>query len=120
MASMPERATQTAGGSSRAEHDRADYPPLIPDLLEHRAMPEVANALRAVTPRVAEEWQRLVHRVIPSADRLTFEQIRDDLPIVLNMIADALGAASAEQARTLLHRTSQHGVQRYEQAYQER
>ncbi|HSV13534.1 MAG TPA: HAMP domain-containing sensor histidine kinase [Tepidisphaeraceae bacterium] len=94
-------------------------PGWIPDLLEHHALHELADALRARTEAISVEWEKLVERTIPSADQLTFEQIRDDQPKILAMIADALEAASADEARGLLGASLEHGEVRFHQGYVE-
>jgi hypothetical protein len=69
-------------------------PQWIPDLLQYHALPEVADAPRARMEAISTEWEKLVERTIPSADQLTFEQIRDDQPKIQEMIAEALGRST--------------------------
>src|SRR5204862_5745745 len=68
--------------------------PLLDVLMRH-AYPELAQGLRARIGRIVERWTALVRQSVPQADELTFAQLTDDLPIVLEQQARALEADRA-------------------------
>src|SRR4051794_18992664 len=82
--------------------------PLL-DVLIRSAHPELAAALRARISRIVERWAGLVRKSIPQADDLTFSQLRDDLPAVLEQQARALAADRAEPTRKLMEIAPKHG-----------
>ena len=90
--------------------------PLL-DVLMRRAYPELAAALRARIPRIVERWAGLVRQSLPRADELTFAQLRDDLPIVLEQDARALEADRAGPTEKLIAMTPKHGETRFHQNF---
>ena len=90
--------------------------PLL-DVLIRRSYPELAAALRARIPRVVDRWAALVRQSIPQADELTFAQLRDDLPMVLEQQAKALAADRAEPTHKLMEITPKHGETRFHQNF---
>jgi len=90
--------------------------PLL-DVLIHRSYPELARALRARIPRIVERWAVLARQSIQGADELTFAQLRDDLPVVLEQQARALAADRAEPTEKLLEMTPRHGETRFHQNF---
>jgi signal transduction histidine kinase len=87
------------------------------DVLMRRSFPELAAALRASIPRITERWQSLVRRSLPSADPLTFSQVRDDLPIVLEQMARALETQRPDPTEKLIEITPKHGEVRFHQNF---
>jgi signal transduction histidine kinase len=91
--------------------------PVASDLLLFRAMPEVADALRARQELIMSRWQEAVRRHLPDADGLTIEQVRDSIPIVLEHLARALASAEPQTTFALLEATKLHGSDRFHQSY---
>jgi signal transduction histidine kinase len=90
--------------------------PLL-DVLMRRAYPELAAGLRARIPRIVERWTTLVRQSVPQADELTFAQLRDDLPVVLEQQARALEADRAGPTRKLIEIAPKHGETRFHQNF---
>src|SRR3954468_34280 len=87
------------------------------ELLRGRAYPELGRALRDRIDTIVERWQHLVRESLPSADELTFTQIRDDMPKVLQQVAAALEADQPFATRKLEEVTHQHGQTRFHQNF---
>ena len=90
--------------------------PLL-DVLMRRSYPELAAALRARIPRIVERWTVSVRQSLPRADELTFAQLRDDLPVVLEQDAKALEADRAGPTEKLIEMTPKHGETRFHQNF---
>lgn len=58
------------------------------DLLAYHAFPRLAAALRSRFDAVIQEWETVVCRTLPAADELTFQQLRNSLPLILQEIID--------------------------------
>lgn len=89
----------------------------IVDLLREHRFPQIADALRARAPYILSEWVALVRRALPSADRLTFEQLRDDVPEALAMMAKSLESDRPNRTEELLAVLPKHGAVRYHQSF---
>jgi len=85
--------------------------------LIYRAFPEIAAALRARIEPIVQRWQRVVKETLPHADELTFAQIRDDLPGVLEHMAKALESNRPRHTQNLMDASSAHGEVRYHEGY---
>lgn len=58
-------------------------------LLENHPLPELASALRGRIDDLMAAWEDAVRQFLPSADKLTFEQLRNDSLGVLRQLADS-------------------------------
>jgi signal transduction histidine kinase len=87
------------------------------ELLKGRAYPELARVLRGVTEAVIRRWEEVVRQVLPSANPLTFEQIRDDMPNVLEHVARALESDQPFATRKLEELAPVHGETRFHQQF---
>jgi signal transduction histidine kinase len=87
------------------------------ELLRGRAYPELGQALRNGIEAIIERWQHQVRESLPSADELTFGQIRDDMPKVLQQAARALESDEPYATRKLEEVTPQHGQTRFHQNF---
>ncbi len=87
------------------------------DFLSSHAFPELAAAVRAVIASTAVSWERAVRAALPSADGLTVEQLRDDLPKVLNYVADALQSTQRYAINSLMDIAPTHGGVRFDQGF---
>ena len=90
---------------------------LFLDLLRHRSFPELANALRAVSATLTAQWAHVVRHTLPTADELTFTQLRDDLPEVLEHMARAIESERPTPTDALADVTPHHGATRFHQSY---
>jgi signal transduction histidine kinase len=87
------------------------------ELLTGRAYPELAASLRAVIESVVLRWQEIVAKALPSADQLTFTQVRDDMPHVLEQVAKSLETNQPFATRKLEAITPLHGGVRFHQSF---
>lgn len=88
------------------------------ELLTGQAYPELAKALRVSIRTIIHRWVELVRASLPSADQLTFVQVRDDMPDVLEQVARALESDRPFAARKLERVTIAHGETRFHQNFQ--
>ena len=87
------------------------------DVLEANSFHQVAAALRGRSEAILARWEELIRELLPTADKLTFSQLRDHLPTTLVKMAEALESTSPAQTRTLINHNSDHGVLRFHQGY---
>ncbi len=87
------------------------------DLLKYQPFPALAEAVRAAGSVVVERWQDVVRRTLPHASNLTTQQLRNDLPNILVLIADALGADEPKATKILMDEAVVHGEARYDQNF---
>jgi signal transduction histidine kinase len=87
------------------------------DLLKYQPFPALAEAVRASVGVVMERWQATVRRTLPSAGELTTQQLHNDLPNILKMIADALEADEPKATKALMDEAVAHGEVRYDQNF---
>jgi signal transduction histidine kinase len=87
------------------------------NLLADYAFPELAAAVRASTPQVVDQWVTAVRKTLPSADELTFSQVRDHIPNILRQLALALESNGPGQTEQLVAITAEHGITRYDQTF---
>jgi len=76
--------------------------------LEERAFPELAAALRARSKAIVREYEQTVDHLIPAADKLTRQQVRDSMPEVLEQIARALESTGPAAAWKLADVSAEH------------
>lgn len=89
----------------------------VVEFLESRKFPQIAAALRARSQYILSEWDALVRDVLPSADRLTFDQLRDDLPEVIERMATSLESDRPGRTKDLLLAGPNHGEVRFHQSF---
>lgn len=87
------------------------------DVLENESFRHAAAALRERSERILTRWENLVRELLPTADKLTFSQLRDHIPTTLAKMADALESTSPAETRSLIYQTTDHGVLRFHQGY---
>jgi signal transduction histidine kinase len=87
------------------------------DVLMNRSFPELAAAVRGAMQSVVTRWVELVQKSFPPADELTFAQVRDDLPLVLEQMARALEEARSGPTEKLLEISPKHGEVRFHQSF---
>src|SRR5437016_2173822 len=84
------------------------------DLLAGRKFAEVAAAVRAGTERIVLAWTALSRQALPTAEELTFAEVRDSLPRVLEQISCALESDQTPPSRSIGELTAEHVVQRFD------
>jgi signal transduction histidine kinase len=87
------------------------------ELLRGRAYPELGRALLDGLETIVQRWQHQVRELLPSADELTFAQIRDDMPKVLQQAAHALESEEPYATKKLEEVTPLHGQTRFHQNF---
>lgn len=87
------------------------------DVLMKRSFPELAAGVRAAIQPVVPRWVNLVQKSLPPADELTFAQVRDDLPTILEQMARALEADRSGPTQKLIEMTPHHGEVRFHQSF---
>src|SRR5688500_4120030 len=85
----------------------------VKSMLEQGQFPEVAAAVRAQLDSIVREWIEVIHRILPGAHELTLAQVRNDLPEVLRVMADALECRCEEEFERLLNLAPLHGSTRF-------
>lgn len=81
------------------------------------AYPEVAVAVRTVLQSTMAAWQSAVRRALPSVDHLTSTQLRDDLPQILECVAETLQSPLDLATDALTEAAPRHGGVRYAQGF---
>lgn len=89
----------------------------IVELLTSSKFPEIAAALRTRLQFIISEWAELVRAALPVADRLTFDQLRDDLPEVLETVSKSLESDRPSFTEALLNLVPKHGEVRFHQSF---
>ena len=93
-----------------------EHRPLL-DLLSGGAYPEMAGVVRARAGAILQRWEGLVREALPRADELTFTQLRDDMPQVLEQIVRSLESDRPQHTERLNEMTSHHGETRFHQSF---
>jgi signal transduction histidine kinase len=87
------------------------------DLLATRPFPKIAAALKARKGRVLRRWEDEVKALLPQADELTLNQLRDHLPQILDQAVEALASCHDEPLSELVEMTRSHGSMRFHQQF---
>jgi len=87
------------------------------DLLATRPFPKIAAALKARKGRVLHRWEDEVKALLPQADELTLNQLRDHLPQILDQAVEALAACHDSPLSELVEMTRSHGSMRFHQQF---
>ncbi|MDB5305553.1 MAG: histidine kinase, partial [Phycisphaerales bacterium] len=87
------------------------------DLLATRAFPRTARAVQARNERIMARWDQTVREILPGADRLTLEQLRDSLPDIIRQIVKSLESPEPQVTLNLVEMTKPHGETRFHQRY---
>jgi signal transduction histidine kinase len=76
--------------------------------------PDMASALRAASPRIAEKWVAAVRHALPDADQFSIDQIRDNLDRVFEEMVAALTSGTLESSAEIKRVASLHGAERHQ------
>jgi len=89
----------------------------IVDLLTTRSFPGLAASLRARAREIVIQWEALIREPLPRAHHLTFEQLRDDIPDIIEQIARSLESNRRRTVEELLSLVPKHGAIRFSQNF---
>lgn len=81
--------------------------------LRHQAFPELAAGLRSRAVEIADAWMNVVREFMPQMDRLTIQELRNDIPAILEAVAKALASDDEEGLEQLRGIAEQHGFARF-------
>lgn len=87
------------------------------DVLKHRAMPELASALRQAEDEILRQWREKVLEILPAADELTMQQLEDHLPLLIDKLAAALESSESQPTNDLVSVSPIHGETRFHQQF---
>jgi signal transduction histidine kinase len=87
------------------------------DLLKFSSYRPVAAAVLARVDAILARWEQTVRDQLPSADRLTLEGLRDELPEILGELGRTLESDDGSHFDLLLKASDGHGRQRFHQSY---
>jgi signal transduction histidine kinase len=83
--------------------------------VEHRAHPQLAAALRSRIGEILLVWEGAVRRTLPSTAELSFNEMADHLPLLLKLLAEAIGSEDPAAMQTLIKQAPEQGIVRIEQ-----
>lgn len=89
----------------------------VQDVLETYSFQQLAVALRERLDKIIARWEVMIREILPTADKLTYLQLRDHLPLTLSKMAAALESTTALETRNLITQTTDHGELRFHQGY---
>jgi signal transduction histidine kinase len=87
------------------------------DLLAYHSFPHLAAALRARSETIIQTWENAVRQMLPAADELTLQQLRNSLPSVLQEMADAFASDKPRDTQELIEGSKSHGTTRFHENY---
>jgi signal transduction histidine kinase len=87
------------------------------DLLKFSPFLELAGAVQQRAPAILNRWLAVVRSEMPTADALTLEQLRDELPNVLLELAKTLEASDGGHFDQMKAAAEEHGEVRFHQSY---
>jgi signal transduction histidine kinase len=87
------------------------------DLLKYSTFPALADAIDARIEQMLTRWYALVREKLPSADQLTVDQMRDELPVILKELAKTIEADDGSHYTRLEQASEGHGTLRFHQSF---
>jgi len=87
------------------------------DLLKYQPFPELADAVRHCKTAVIDQWEATVREVLPAANELTVQDIRNSLPDTIEQMAAALEADDPRPTKDLMELANVHGESRFDQNF---
>ncbi len=85
--------------------------------LRERTYRELAEALRSRIEPILREWEGLVRTHVPPASDVSFAEVLDHLPEILNNMADALFSDDVLEINHLFQRSPEQGIHRFQLHY---
>lgn len=97
----------------------AAEPPLDPpmDGLKNKVFAEASAALRARSAHIVDRWQKVVREILPTAEELTWAQLRDHVPLIVDQIIEALESVQSGPTERIAEISKPHGEVRFHQDY---
>jgi signal transduction histidine kinase len=83
----------------------------------HRGFPELAQALCRASDGIVQQFIEALRSEVPESRKLAEGQIIDDLPRLLQVLATSVETGEAEDIRTLLDESPEHGGVRFRQQF---
>jgi signal transduction histidine kinase len=80
--------------------------------LTHRPFHELADTIRSRVDEITLAWDAAVRMAMPQMQRLTFDELKDSTPEILNAIADALASDDPNLIDELVKRAPAQGLSR--------
>ncbi len=87
------------------------------DLLKFSSFAELAAAVEGRLEATLGRWEAVVRSELPSADRLTIGQLRDELPDVITRLAQALRDSDGSGFEAFETASAGHGSDRFHHSY---
>jgi signal transduction histidine kinase len=87
------------------------------DLLKYQPFPELAEAVRRCKAAVIDQWELTVREVLPAANELTVQDIRNSLPDTIEQMAAALESDEPRPTKDLMELANIHGESRFDQNF---
>jgi signal transduction histidine kinase len=79
--------------------------------------PELADALERREESIVRRWEEHLVKLIPHAEKMTLQQVRDDVPPMLEWISASLRSGAAAPLEYLQRHSATHGGVRYHQNF---
>ncbi len=86
-------------------------------LLTDQPRPEVAAAIADRKEMILRRWENAVREALPHAETMTFAQLRDHLPLLLDRLGDALRTPGSMDTFALKETTRTHSNERFVHQY---
>ena len=80
--------------------------------LTHRPFHDLAETIRSRVDQITLAWDAAVRMAMPQMQRLTFDELKDSTPEILNAIADALASDDPQLIDELVKRAPAQGLSR--------
>jgi signal transduction histidine kinase len=96
---------------SQANASANGHDPLVAQLT-HLPFTEVANVIRLAADRITVAWDAAVRQAMPQMRHLTFDQLKDSTPEILQAIATALASEDPQEIRGLVSSAPAQGLSR--------
>lgn len=89
----------------------------IAHLIAQCPFPELAAVLRSEAKKIVWRWMAAVRSVVPSATDLPADELRSQLPEILEKMADVMESANRQSVDNLIQNSLAQGLARLQQRY---
>lgn len=90
---------------------------LAADFFELSPYAELADALQARVESIVLTWTDQIRVHVPAARGLPFGELKDNCPVILSKMSDALRMVDPQARRELMERSPLQGITRFQQHY---
>ncbi|MDB5294605.1 MAG: sensor histidine kinase [Phycisphaerales bacterium] len=87
------------------------------DVLASGAFPRVADVVRARAEAILRRWEEMVRRIVPRAEELTLDQLRNSVPKIIRHIGRLLESPHPKPTEIMTEASKEHGATRFHQHY---